>query len=731
MQGVEGLTRSLRWLSRGWGAGESVGVGAQTPSSAILPTMGRLARLTALVCLAGVAVVASTAPSLAATCNTAPSKEPDASGNFPQVTTCTFIMPQQTGINFAADEWLDLANQIPKGSTVIISPAQGPTQPAQVIYYLPPGSGIYHDYMIPKGAPIVSALISITDPFAPGPGGQKNPFNADFTCTDGQQLIAPVTSGNQEFFTITVPAPTGSLDTYCYVGYDDVDAGWNIQIQYVNGPLLPKWKDDLRKQRLAQTSHNTGVAAIPIGLIALVPGVGEGVAAGATVISAILSAIGVFTGDAAIDPVDSNFTVVVTPVPPNVDVSSYGPATGQLIQNLEQVMALSAAIVTTQNRATGALYVSDTNSQQLQVNALAGFESQLDVLLNQLPAQLAAYGQELLSQGVDVSTITLAQITALQQSLFANGLPSNLQSAATTLGIDTTTQQQMGALLASADTGQAESLLLSRFNSGPLAPPVLSGSSNVPIIAAVLPASRSAVVGSPVTAFATIINTGTSTATGCETAADPTLPLPINFSYQTTNPATNALTGTLNTPVNIPAGAAQSFVIVETPTATFPTVFSNLLFFCANANAAPQTNGLDTLLVSASTTAAPDVVALAASGDPGIVDIPGATGTGDFAVATVNVGASASITASANTSAATLPVSLAICQTDPTSGTCLAAPAASVTTTINSGQTPTFGIFVTGSGSVPFDPANNRVIVLFVDSNGQLRGATSVAVRTQ
>jgi len=234
-----------------------------------------------------------------------------------------------------------------------------------------------------------------------------------------------------------------------------------------------------------------------------------------------------------------------------------------------------------------------------------------------------------------------------------------------------------------------------------------------------------------VTAFATIINTGTTTATSCEIAPDSTLPLPIDFSYQTTDPATNALTGTLNTPVDIGPGGAQSFVIAETPTATFPSVFGNLLFFCANADAAPQTNDLNTLLVSASTTPVPDVVALAASGDPGIVDIPGTSGTGAFAVATVNVGASGVITATANTGSASLPVSLAVCQTNPTSGICLSTPSSSATTTINTGQTPTFGIFVTGSGTVPFDPANNRVFVQFADSNGNVRGETSVAVRSQ
>jgi hypothetical protein len=83
------------------------------------------------------------------------------------------------------------------------------------------------------------------------------------------------------------------------------------------------------------------------------------------------------------------------------------------------------------------------------------------------------------------------------------------------------------------------------------------------LLAAVLPLSRSAQVGSTVTAFATIINTGTATATGC--SIYPVTYLPGIFVYQTTNPATNALTGGLNTPVSITGNdALQSFVIALT-----------------------------------------------------------------------------------------------------------------------------------------------------------------------
>ena len=184
--------------------------------------------------------------------------------------------------------------------------------------------------------------------------------------------------------------------------------------------------------------------------------------------------------------------------------------------------------------------------------------------------------------------------------------------------------------------------------------------------------------------------------------------------------------------MDIAAGAAQSFVLALTPTAPFPPTEVQFSFNCANSDPAQINVGLNTLLLSASLTSVPDIVALeATSTNDGIVNIGGTNGTGAFAVATVNLGASGSITASADTGAATLPVNISLCQTDPANGQCISGIGPSVTTQINANATPTFGIFVQGNGTVPFDPAANRVFVRFKDGGGVTRGSTSVAVRTE
>ena len=127
----------------------------------------------------------------------------------------------------------------------------------------------------------------------------------------------------------------------------------------------------------------------------------------------------------------------------------------------------------------------------------------------------------------------------------------------------------------------------------------------------------------------------------------------------------------------------------------------------------------------------PDVVALAATtSNNGIVSTPVGTAAA-FAVATVDVGAAGTLTASVDTEGIQLPLTLAACQSNPNTGACLASPAPSVAVTFTAGGTPTFSVFVTPSAPISFAPASSRVFLRFLDTNGVSHGSTSVAVRTQ
>ena len=129
--------------------------------------------------------------------------------------------------------------------------------------------------------------------------------------------------------------------------------------------------------------------------------------------------------------------------------------------------------------------------------------------------------------------------------------------------------------------------------------------------AAVSPSSLSAQVGTPATAFATITNTGSAgaDADGAVTAAvgaadalscgiTQLTGVPTQFSYQATNPTTNQLIGTPNTPANILPGANQSFAISLTPTAAFCPTDVKFGFSCSNAGFADTLTGVNTLLLT-------------------------------------------------------------------------------------------------------------------------------------
>lgn len=247
------------------------------------------------------------------------------------------------------------------------------------------------------------------------------------------------------------------------------------------------------------------------------------------------------------------------------------------------------------------------------------------------------------------------------------------------------------------------------------------------LASAVLPSGRSVRAGDVATVFATIINTAPAPASACRIALDTAVVAPLAF--WTTDPATNSVTGAADALVSIATGGSQTFLLALTPTAPFPSTDVELSFICENTDGARLIRGVNTVLLSASTTPVADVIALAATlrGD-GVVHVPAPTGTGVFAVASVNVGSGDQISVTADTGGLPLPATLAVCQTDPPSGRCLAPPAASVTTRIESGATPTFGVFVEGRDRIDFAPATNRIFVRFRDAGGTVRGSTSVAV---
>ena len=255
-----------------------------------------------------------------------------------------------------------------------------------------------------------------------------------------------------------------------------------------------------------------------------------------------------------------------------------------------------------------------------------------------------------------------------------------------------------------------------------------------PLAASVLPGARSVEIGNAATVFATMLNTGSTALGNCR--IEP--PNPGNLAnfrldYQTTDPATNAVTGTLDTPVTIPANGSQSFVLGFTATQAMTLPDFALTFACDAAPIADTLIGVDTVDLRFSATPIADIVALAATAsNNGVVTVPFSSGAdGAFALASVNVGVGGAVTVSADTGSATLPVGLTLCQTNPATGACLAPPAATLPITIAANATPTFSVFVSASAAIPFSPGASRIFVRFKDASGVSHGSTSVAVETR
>lgn len=263
--------------------------------------------------------------------------------------------------------------------------------------------------------------------------------------------------------------------------------------------------------------------------------------------------------------------------------------------------------------------------------------------------------------------------------------------------------------------------------------PVAPAHADTSLAAAVLPTSRSVQTGVTATLFATVINGGAEIATGCR--IEPPVGLAASFTYQTTDPLTNQVTGTADTQVSIPVGGAQSFLIAMTPSAAFAPSDVKMGFLCDNAPDVGTIVGVNTFTFSASDSPVADLVALALTPTAdGVVAVPTNTNIAAFSVASVNLGALDTLAVTAAPTSPDVAAIVSLCETNPATGACInptTPTSGAVTTTVAPNETPTFAVFVTATGNIEFSPGVNRIAVSFAESSGAVRGATSVAVRSE
>ncbi len=262
----------------------------------------------------------------------------------------------------------------------------------------------------------------------------------------------------------------------------------------------------------------------------------------------------------------------------------------------------------------------------------------------------------------------------------------------------------------------------------------LSLAQETPLTSSVLPGGRTVTPGTPATVYATMINGSSSQMDNCSVALPSAAPTGMTIAYQTTNASTNALTGKANVPFSLAAGGSQSLFLTLNSTTQTSADGLQLSYSC-NGSSAAVIGGLNTVDANFVADAAPDNIVVTASQSPGLVSmsIPGA---GAFGVATENDGGTdvnAMTMVSVDTGLAVLPVKVSVCQTNPSSGACVAPPQPQGFYNLPAGSQATFAVFITATGPVALDPANNRVFIRFIDFDDFLStyvsGSASIAIQ--
>ena len=239
--------------------------------------------------------------------------------------------------------------------------------------------------------------------------------------------------------------------------------------------------------------------------------------------------------------------------------------------------------------------------------------------------------------------------------------------------------------------------------------------------AAVLPSSRATAINNTVTVFATLINGGDTTATGCFVTIPPTgNPPGLTFSYRAFQSDNATPAAPADTPVDIAGQASQSFVLSVTPANVFSGTDIEFEFACDGPIKAPVIKGVNTLFLTAASTASPDIITIAVSptGD-GVVHIPALGDVEAMGVAAVNIGSgvgTAPIIVAPDTGDTPLPLDLTICETFPDTGACKSPASATVSTVIGASAS-TFSVFASSAhgAGVPNFPDMARLNVRYYD----------------
>lgn len=229
-------------------------------------------------------------------------------------------------------------------------------------------------------------------------------------------------------------------------------------------------------------------------------------------------------------------------------------------------------------------------------------------------------------------------------------------------------------------------------------------------LGAVLPSSRVASVGTPITVWASLYNTSANAA-DChinQWSADDA-PFLSSFHYQAYSSDGTSAEAAQDTPVSVPGGGSQNFLLSFVTSQSFTARDFELGFGCSQTSGnadmvwGPVMTGTNTLRLISVSGATPDIISVAdtTSGD-GVVHV--GIG-GNMAVAALNIGDPAG---SENVYVVPdfgpdqlLPYVQIVCETNPADGTCLPGSGSSFITADMSAGVKTFSVYVSPNPASP------------------------------
>lgn len=280
------------------------------------------------------------------------------------------------------------------------------------------------------------------------------------------------------------------------------------------------------------------------------------------------------------------------------------------------------------------------------------------------------------------------------------------------------------------------------------------------LMSSILPTARSVQTGTPAGVFASVINSSAVTVEQCTVAFAANTPEAAGtLRFQQVDENGDPVAGSLDIPFEIVAGATQSLVLFTVPSGPLSTTDIILDFTCAddgngNPISARSILGVNTLSLSASDTPVPDIIAVAATlNGQGSVRLLEGQNFEPVSLAAVNFGAGDPASPSPGLSSAAdneatitvrprlslpdtgfqsgTPIKLDICETN-SLGICTSERVRILQTRIGTDAVlfKVRALRIPGIGVANL-PDLVRVFVDFVDTDGVLRGQTSVAVSVE